>query len=130
MTIKRNQPSGQITPSNSQSNPSNTSPHYSPLHSNTTSTPYGESKKRLHTRITVKFDVGYNNTLYIRGKGANLSWDHGTPLKNVAPDEWVWETDAPFTQCEFKILINDHQFEQGENHLLTVGKSVQFTPFF
>lgn len=115
--------------SNSPQSQSSCSSHSS-LSTKTTATPYGESKKHQHTRVIIKYDVGFNNALYIRGKGANLSWDHGTPLKNISRDEWVWETDAPFTQCEFKILINDNQFEQGENHLLTAGKSLQLTPAF
>ncbi len=89
-----------------------------------------QSSKRGKTRITIKYDVGFHNSLYIRGKGANLSWDRGIPLKNIGRDEWVWETDAPFTQCEFKTLINDQHYEQGENHFLTYGTSIQYTPFF
>jgi hypothetical protein len=58
------------------------------------------------TRVVVKYDVGFNNAIYIRGNGANLSWDKGILLKNVKPDEWVWETDLAFTKCEFKVMIN------------------------
>jgi hypothetical protein len=82
------------------------------------------------TRITVKYDAGYPNQLYIRGKGANLNWDKGLPLKNTKPDEWVWETDAQFTHCEFKILINDHIYENGDNHLLNAGSTLLYTPHF
>lgn len=82
------------------------------------------------TRITVKYDAGYSNHLYIRGQGANLSWDKGQPLTNVKADEWIWETDAHFNQCEFKILINDKTYETGDNHLLNAGASLLYKPQF
>ena len=81
-------------------------------------------------KITINYDVGFSNTLTIRGKGANLSWDKGQPLKNIKPDELVWECDLPFTQCEFKVLINDSQYENGENHILTSQSSIRYTPKF
>jgi hypothetical protein len=87
-------------------------------------------KKASKTRITVKYDVGYSNQLYIRGKGANLSWDKGHPLKNAKADEWVWETDVPFTHCEFKVLINDRVYENGDNHHLNAGSTLLYTPHF
>lgn len=89
-----------------------------------------ERKTGPSSRITIKYDVGFSNSLYIRGKGASLSWDKGQPLKNSKPDEWVWETTAPFTTCEFKVLINDSEYEIGDNHLLTCGASVHYTPKF
>lgn len=89
-----------------------------------------EKKPGQKTRVIVKFDTGFSNQLYIRGKGANLSWDKGIPLKNVKADEWVWETDAPFTTCEFKVLINDKYYETGENHPLHAGANVLYTPRF
>lgn len=82
------------------------------------------------TRILIKYDVGYNNNLYLRGKGANLSWDKGIALKNIKSDEWIWETDQSFTPGEFKVLINDKQYETGENHVLTCGANIQYTPNF
>lgn len=89
-----------------------------------------EKKTGQKTRVIVKFDTGFSNQLHIRGKGANLSWDKGIPLKNVKADEWVWETDVPFTTCEFKVLINDKHYETGENHPLHAGANVLYTPRF
>jgi hypothetical protein len=87
-------------------------------------------KRGSKTRVTVKYDAGFPNQLFIRGKGANLSWDKGQPLKNIKPDEWLWETDANFSHCEFKILINDRVYENGQNHILTGGSTLLFTPHF
>ncbi len=102
-------------------------------HVKKTSAPRKPAPKKVirdATQIVVKYDVGMNNTLSIRGNGAGLSWDRGVPLKNVGPDEWVWETNAPFSDCEFKVLINDQSFECGENHHLGPGAKLQYTPSF
>jgi hypothetical protein len=95
-----------------------------------TSVKNAERKTGPKTRITVQFDVGYANSLYIRGKGASLSWDRGQPLVNVNANEWIWETSLPFTTCEFKVLINDTDYEIGDNHLISCGASLHFTPKF
>ena len=95
-----------------------------------TTFPSTEKKSSQKTRVIVKFDTGFSNQLYIRGKGANLNWDKGILLKNVKADEWIWETDASFSTCEFKILINDKHYESGENHPLHAGANVIYTPRF
>lgn len=89
-----------------------------------------DKKTSSKTRITVKYDAGFPNQLSIRGKGAGLSWEKGQALKNVKPDEWIWESDAHFTSCEFKILINDRVYESGDNHHLNAGSSLLYTPRF
>ena len=93
-----------------------------------TNTPCCQSKAA--TKITIKYDAGFGNILTIRGQGANLNWSEGVQLKNVNPDEWTWETEQPFTSCEFKVLLNDHTYEQGHNHQLTKGSHLQYTPKF
>lgn len=97
---------------------------------NTATMTSAPKRKGPTTRIVVKFDVGFSNSVYLRGKGANLSWDKGILLKNQKADEWTWETDVPFTSCEFKVLINDRDFEVGDNHPLNCGATVQYTPKF
>lgn len=87
-------------------------------------------KKEEATRVTIRFDAGFSNNLYIRGNGAGLKWDQGVLLKNIGPDEWAWETNSHFDDCEFKVLINDQQYESGENHHIHYGELVQYTPTF
>ena len=82
------------------------------------------------TRVIVKFNAGYPNTLFIRGSGSYLNWEKGVALKNVKADEWLWETTSPFTTVEFKILLNDKVFESGENHTVKFGSNVYITPKF
>ncbi|MBM3208417.1 MAG: hypothetical protein FJZ57_07455 [Chlamydiae bacterium] len=81
-------------------------------------------------KVVVKFDVGFSNALFIRGQGAGLSWEKGVPLKNVGACEWVWEPDHAFNECEFKVLINDQQYENGENHHIRYGDVIQYIPVF
>lgn len=109
--------------------PSKSAPHTTLTTPNSTAASI-QRKKGPTTRVTVKYDVGFSNGIFLRGKGANLSWEKGIPLKNVKNDEWVWETDAPFSTCEFKVLINDSCYELGDNHPLTCGATVQYTPKF
>jgi len=86
--------------------------------------------QQQRTRLLVKYNAGFKNNLYIRGRGAGLSWDRGVLLQNIAADEWVWEPTMPFTECEFKVLLNDEKYEVGENHRITGGKLYQYTPHF
>lgn len=86
--------------------------------------------KKLKTKVIVKYDVGFNNKLTIRGTGANLSWEKGIDLKNINSNEWVWETDANFTECEFKVLINDTTYEIGDNHKITCHTTTEYKPNF
>jgi hypothetical protein len=91
---------------------------------------YEKRKGAATTRVIVKYDVGFGNALFIRGKGINLNWNKGILLRNTKKDEWVWETDAPFSACEFKVLLNDREFELGDNHPLTQGSAIQYAPKF
>mgnify|MGYP000025161561 CR=1 FL=1 len=82
------------------------------------------------TRLTIKINCGYGNSLTIRGEGAGLSWAKGITLKNIKADEWLFETDAKFAKCEFKILLNDEIYEAGPNRILVSGTSSHYTPKF
>ena len=82
------------------------------------------------TKVYIQYDVGFDNTLYIRGKGAGLSWNNGIQLKNIDANEWIWETDRQFSTCEFKVLINDSQYEVGSNHSISCGSEMTYNPVF
>jgi len=89
-----------------------------------------EEHRTGKTRVLIKYNVGFKNNLYIRGQGAGLNWNKGVMLKNIGPDEWVWEPTAPINDCEFKVLINDQKYETGENHHISGGRLFQYTPKF
>lgn len=82
------------------------------------------------TKLQIHYNCGFGNFLTIRGQGAGLTWDSGTTLKNIRDDLWSFEPVLPFTQIEFKILLNDQVYETGENNLLKTGQNLDHTPRF
>ncbi|MCE5294709.1 MAG: hypothetical protein LLF94_08875 [Chlamydiales bacterium] len=88
-------------------------------------------KETTLTTIIVHFDCGMPNSLYIRGEGIKgLSWEKGMLMQCTKADEWIWQTDVPFNKAEIKILLNDKEYELGENHAVDCGKEQQITPRF
>ena len=67
------------------------------------------------TRVIAKVNVGWGNCLFIRGAGAELSWDKGIAMQCIGEDEWMWEQYVPKGDVSFKFLINDEQWSVGED---------------
>jgi hypothetical protein len=87
--------------------------------------------KSTKTKVVAHIDCGFTNNLFIRGEGvSSLSWDKGIQMKNTGPNEWVWESDRPFSTMQFKVLVNDSWYEQGNNHSLGFGQNMDFSPQF
>ena len=87
-------------------------------------------KKKTITGIQVTYDVGWGNTLFIRGEGGSLNWDKGIPLQyDEKKAHWYWEckTEKPI---EFKLLINDETWSEGDNFILKPGKTKKLQPSF
>lgn len=82
------------------------------------------------TQIKIRYNAGFPNNLFIRGQGAGLSWEKGIPLKNIKEDEWIWETNEVFPSCQFKLLLNDLQYENGDNHEILCGSNLEIAPNF
>ena len=79
--------------------------------------------------IEAKIDVGFGNNLFVRGQGQGLSWERGVPLENV--DSKTWRLTVPATdKLQFKLLINDRVWAQGEDVVATPGKRVEVIPAF
>lgn len=90
-----------------------------------------KATKTPKTKIVAHIDCGFTNNLFIRGEGVStLSWDKGIQMKNIGPNEWVWESDRPFSTMQFKVLVNDSWYEQGNNHTVAFGQEMDFTPQF
>ena len=79
----------------------------------------------------MKCDIGFGNTLFIRGEGAkNLSWDKGLAL-TFDEKEQAWCFRAFGNRpIEFKVLINDSHWSEGENFVLSPGGKQTFEPIF
>lgn len=82
------------------------------------------------TTATIQCNIGWGNTLFIRGDGAKLNWDKGQALAyNEGKDAWVFK--ATLTKpLEFKVLINDVQWSEGENFKLVPGQDQTIVPQF
>lgn len=79
--------------------------------------------------IEAKIDVGFGNNLYVRGQGAGLSWDQGTPLECV--DSQTWRLTVPAKdKLQFKVLLNDSVWAKGEDLVAAPGKKVEVVPAF
>ena len=88
------------------------------------------TNKIVKTSIVAYVDVGFGNTLYIRGEGAGLSWKKGMPLKNVSATEWVFDTNKATGLVNFKFLINDQVWAEGENVAVEAGSKSISSPRF
>ncbi|HEX4262733.1 MAG TPA: hypothetical protein VH597_00220 [Verrucomicrobiae bacterium] len=79
--------------------------------------------------IEAKIDVGFGNTLYLRGEGLGLSWGQGIPLTCVDGKTWKW-TGETQEQLKFKLLLNDQIWSQGENLIAAPGQKLEISPAF
>lgn len=88
------------------------------------------SKKLVETSLIARVDVGFGNSLYVRGEGAGLSWEKGTLLENITPYEWALKTTKAKGPVTFKFLINDELWAEGENITVAAGETSISTPAF
>ena len=88
------------------------------------------TKKTSKTRIVAQVDVGFGNTLFIRGEGAGLSWEKGMPLANVSDAEWGFDIAKASGSITFKFLINDEVWAEGGNLTISAGDQSIHTPKF
>jgi membrane protein involved in colicin uptake len=82
------------------------------------------------TSIIARVDVGFGNTLYVRGEGAGLSWEKGTALKNITPYEWGFASKKGSGPVTFKFLINDILWAEGEDLTVAAGGKSVSSPTF
>jgi hypothetical protein len=82
------------------------------------------------TEVTARIDVGFGNTVFIRGQGTGLSWDHGTPLSCIGASTWVWSTMYASEKLIFRLLLNDTVWARGESFVIDAGNQIQVVPEF
>lgn len=88
------------------------------------------SARPVVTSVAAKIDVGFGNSLFIRGQGDGLSWDKGTPLQCVDASTWIWSTTGARGSVVFKLLINDELWSQGEDLVVQAGQKAEVEPVF
>lgn len=82
------------------------------------------------TTIAARVDVGFGNALFIRGEGAGLSWEKGSPMHCLGADLWqivLAESARAFT---FKFLVNDVTWSTGPDYTAACGTSITLSPKF
>lgn len=91
----------------------------------------GESERTTET-IRVYYDPGFGNSIYIRGDTAPLSWNVGLQATWTPQHIWVWETSSidESTSFEFKPLINDTLWANGNNYGMRGGMTIEVYPTF
>lgn len=82
------------------------------------------------TTILVKANVGFGNSIYLRGNGPGLSWDVGVQAENLSADEWRWVTTESNAEFEVKVLLNDNVWEVGPNTTIASGSKTVIEPSF
>lgn len=87
------------------------------------------SSAAMPVTIEAKIDVGFGNTLYLRGEGLGLSWSQGVPLTCVDGKTWKW-TGETSQLLKFKLLLNDKVWSQGEDLVANPGQRVEISPAF
>ena len=86
--------------------------------------------KPLVTTISARIDVGFGNTLYLRGEGPGLSWDKGVVMDCTGDDKWTLTLGESARPVVFKFLLNDEVWSTGEDYSAKSGAISAFVPVF
>jgi hypothetical protein len=86
--------------------------------------------KAVVTTISARIDIGFGNTLYLRGEGPGLSWDKGVVMECTGEDQWTLVLPESARPIVFKFLHNDEVWSVGEDYTAKPGASVVFAPVF
>ena len=82
------------------------------------------------TVINARIDVGFGNSLYIRGDGPGLSWSKGVPLACISSEHWKISLGASSRPVVFKLLVNDEQWSCGPDYTVESGSDANIHPHF
>jgi hypothetical protein len=82
------------------------------------------------TTITAKIDIGFGNSLYLRGEGPGLSWDKGVVMACVSDNEWQAVVADSAQPISFKFLVNDLTWNVGEDYVAQSGATIVLEPTF
>ncbi|MBD5779077.1 hypothetical protein IEN85_06195 [Pelagicoccus sp. NFK12] len=82
------------------------------------------------TTIVANVDIGFGNTLFLRGSANGLSWSEGIPMDCNSDSSWSIDIAGVTTAFEFKVLINDEYWSAGYNDVAEPGKETVITPAF
>lgn len=80
------------------------------------------------TVIQANIDVGFGNSLYVRGEGPGLSWDRGVMMDCVKDDLWEHTIEAAAKPIVFKFLTNDETWCTGDDYVVEPGNKITLIP--
>jgi hypothetical protein len=86
--------------------------------------------KASKVTITAAIDIGFGNTLFLRGSGAGLSWEKGRALGWTTGGAWTLVLPAVDSPFAFKFLVNDETWSADPNYEAAPGDTVTVTPVF
>jgi hypothetical protein len=88
------------------------------------------ASKPVMTTISARIDVGFGNSLYLRGEGPGLSWDKGVVMECTGEDRWTLTLAESARPIVFKFLRNDEAWSAGEDFSAKPGSHSVFVPEF
>jgi hypothetical protein len=86
--------------------------------------------KGSRVTITALIDVGFGNSLYLRGDEPFLSWTKGIHLGSIASNKWEIVLTGIDKSFQFKFLINNETWSTGDNYWASPGDTLSLTPSF
>lgn len=86
--------------------------------------------KAVDTTISARIDIGFGNSLFVRGEGPGLSWDKGVLMECTGDDRWTLRLSESARPLVFKFLRNDEVWSTGEDFTAKPGATVVFVPVF
>lgn len=84
----------------------------------------------LVTRVLARHDPGPGRALYVRGSAPPLSWTRGWPMRPRAAGEWSFIATELAGAVELKVLVDDVDWQLGENARVEAGGALELTPTF
>ena len=95
-----------------------------------TAAPKATAPKAIVTTISARIDVGFGNSLFVRGEGPGLSWDQGVAMECTGDDQWTLVLGESARPLAFKFLIHDPVWSVGEDYSAKPGSSLLLVPTF
>ena len=89
-----------------------------------------KAQARKTTIVLAKYDVGFDNRMFLRGDDPALDWNIGAPMDCIAADEWIWSTDKAERDFACKFLINDETWSVPEDIPIKAGQKTVCLPKF
>lgn len=75
-------------------------------------------------RIVVQYAGKEGDKLFIRGTGPKMGyWGEGIEMRQEN-GLWIYDSTDPFETFEFKLMLNNHLWEEGSNHLISQGEMI------